>query len=257
MNTPAKSFVGLLFFASFLLQGLGFAEESISIRADEWYPMNGDPASDKPGFMIEIAQKVFGAKNIKVDYRLMPWERALSSVRDGTYDCVVGAYPSDAPDFVFPKENWGQDVTGIYVIAGDSWRFSDLNSLLTRKVAVIGGYSYDDELDKLIASRKDVFKSVSGNNALENNIKKLLGGRVNTLIESVAVAEAKLESMDKKGNALLAGTYGEANNIYFACSPAKESSKQLVEIADEGIQQLRDSGDLKTIMAKYGLTDWK
>lgn len=41
--------------ASFTVQA-----EEISIRADVWYPHNGEPTSAAPGYMIEIAKAVLG-----------------------------------------------------------------------------------------------------------------------------------------------------------------------------------------------------
>ncbi|WP_157729877.1 transporter substrate-binding domain-containing protein [Bacterioplanes sanyensis] len=90
-----------------LLLPIVAAAQTLSIRSDTWYPMNGDPQADKPGFMIEIAKAIFEPQGITIDYRLMPWERALSEVRAGRIDCVVGAYVEDAPDFVFPEQPWG------------------------------------------------------------------------------------------------------------------------------------------------------
>jgi len=79
--------------------------ETLTIRADEWFPMNGDPDSSNPGYMIDFAKAVFEPKGIKVDYALMPWKRALYEVRKGNNDCVVGAYESEAPGFLFPDEH--------------------------------------------------------------------------------------------------------------------------------------------------------
>lgn len=44
---------------------------------------------------------------------------------------------------------------------------------------------------------------------------------------------------------------------YIACSPAKESSKVLMKLVDEGTDKLRQSGELQKILDKYGLKDWK
>jgi polar amino acid transport system substrate-binding protein len=34
----------------------------VSIRADAWYPINGDAGSEAPGYMIEIAEVIFKRK---------------------------------------------------------------------------------------------------------------------------------------------------------------------------------------------------
>ncbi len=41
----------------FLLSGSILAK-SVSIRADEWFPINGVPGSSSPGYMIELAQNI-------------------------------------------------------------------------------------------------------------------------------------------------------------------------------------------------------
>ncbi|MDX1695915.1 MAG: ABC transporter substrate-binding protein, partial [Ketobacteraceae bacterium] len=59
----------------------------LSIRADRWYPMNGDPYAEKPGYMIELARLIMADHGYKVDYRILPWKRALKYVAKGRADC--------------------------------------------------------------------------------------------------------------------------------------------------------------------------
>ncbi|RPJ68815.1 hypothetical protein DRW07_01485 [Alteromonas sediminis] len=230
--------------------------DTVTIRADEWYPINGDPNSNKPGFMIELAKAVLEPAGHSVDYQVMPWERALDSVRKGSHDCVVGAYKEDAPDFVFPKNHWGLDSTGFFVNNDSDWKFDSLNSLLTKKVGVINGYAYGEELDELISNNPSVFSGLGGNDALEKNIKKLTAGRIDIIIESPNVMRAKLEEL-KLSNVKQAGTLGEASPMYIACSPAKPSSSNYVELIDKGTDALRASGKLSEILARYGMSDWE
>jgi polar amino acid transport system substrate-binding protein len=239
--------------------GLSFTTlaDTISIRADEWYPMNGDPSGDKKGFMIDIADKILTANGHNLDYKIMPWERALDTVRKGEADCVVGAYIDDAPDFVFPSENWGMDSTAVFVEVSDDYKLNGMASLAGRKVGVIGGYAYFDELDEMIKNDDKTFKSASGGDALETNIKKLTGKRLDTVIESPAVMRAKLKELALTDKVKMVGLLEEDSPIYIACSPAKPGSKQLVGLFDEGLSKIRASGELEAIMSQYGMSDWK
>ena len=230
---------------------------TITIRADEWFPMNGEPNSDNEGYMIDLAREIFTAAGHSVDYKLMPWERAVKSVRTGQFDCVVGAYPEDAPDFKYPKESWGMDSTGFFTKADSAWSFNGFGSLLSEKVGVISGYAYGEKLDELVKSRKDVFKSASGNDALEKNLKKLASNRLSVVIESVAVGNAKIKEMNLDGKVKLAGTDPLQEPIYIACSPAKPASDNYIKLVDEGTRALRASGKLKAILDRYGLKDWQ
>ena len=49
----------------FLFAGTSLADEMV-VAADSWTPFNADPESDKPGYMIEIAQKMFATKLCKI-----------------------------------------------------------------------------------------------------------------------------------------------------------------------------------------------
>lgn len=246
--------VGALAMAS----ATAIASETVTIRADSWYPMNGDPGADKPGYMIELAEAVFSKHGYDVEYRNMPWERALQSVRGGNHDCVVGAYESDAPDFLFPDESWGMDQSAFYAKPGGDWEYDGIESLSSVTVATIGGYAYGEALDEYRDNNPDRFEVLNANNALEQNIRKVAGGRVDVLLESPAVLEAQLQEMGMQGELVKVGELGDPVPMYIACSPANEErSKKLVNWVDEGTKALRDSGKLDEIMARYGLEDWK
>lgn len=248
-----KLVIGLLTLAI----SLPASAATVTIRADDWFPMNGDPNGDKQGYMIDMATAIFTAAGHTVDYKVMPWERAINSVREGKFDCVVGAYPEDAPDFIFPSLNWGMDGTGYYVNNASTWTFTGFDSLLTQKVGVISGYAYGEEFDALIRSRPDVFKDVSGTDALEKNFKKLVNNRIDVVVESVSVANAKLKELGFNEALKSAGTNAEKAPIYIACSPAKPTSKMYIELIEKGTETLRASGQLKDILNKYGLQDWQ
>lgn len=232
--------------------------DTVSIRADSWFPMNGEPNSDAPGYMIELATKIFSEAGHTVDYRTMPWERALLTVREGQFDCVVGAYKEDAPDFVFPTESWGLDQPTFYVNKETQWTYDGIASLDNITLGVIGGYSYSEALDTYVsANAKGNISTVKGDGALEKNIKKMLAGRISATIESNLVMDAQLKKTGNTDDIVKAGKLGDSSDMYIACSPNKDSSKSLMSLVDEGTRKLRASGELQKIMEKYGLSDWK
>ena len=234
-------------------------KEPLTIRADVWFPINGLPNSDKPGYMIEMASAIMKENGREVDYRTMPWERSLDQVRKGNYDCVVGAYKDDAPDFLFPELSWGEIETNLYVKSDSNWTFEGIESLEGVALGAIGGYAYSEEFDAYVEEFKETSKVqvINANNALEQNIKKLLAGRLDTLVESDLVLEAKLQEMGLEGQIKPAGQLVGATEMYIACSPAKEGMQEIVDQLNQGLIQLREAGKLKPILKKYGLKDWK
>ena len=96
------------------------------IGIDKWYPVVGEPDDDLPGYMLEIANKAFK----DVEYRPMPWSRALVEVRNHRVDCILGAAQSDLQGLAVPEESWGLAKFAVYVRAGDPWIYTGPSSLL-------------------------------------------------------------------------------------------------------------------------------
>lgn len=232
---------------------------TITIVADEWCPYNCEPGSDKPGFMIEIAQKTLGAAGHTIDYKNMPWSRAIDEARKGKFDAIVGAAKDDAPDFVYPSVSLGVSGSIFAVRKGETWKYAGIDSLAGHSIGVIQDYSYDDDFDKYVeANAKDSAKLqvAAGESALETNIKKLEAKRIDAMVEDKSVLNYALSQMGKAGAFDVAGALGDAE-VYIAFSPAKKESAEYAKLLSEGLQKLRASGELKTILAKYGLEDWK
>jgi len=232
---------------------------TVTIRADEWSPINGVPGAKDPGYMIELVTIILAKHGHEVEYRTMPWKRSIQMVREGEFDCVVGAYKSDAPDFIFPEEPWGLIGSSFYVKKGSSWKYTNLNSLAEVRIGTIGGYAYSDELDAYIEANKANSKVnvLNANNALEQNIKKLSLGRIDVTIESDLVMNAKLKALGMENEIVVAGLLAPPENMFIACSPAKSTSSEYVKLFSDGLKELRASGKLKEILKKYGLKDWK
>jgi polar amino acid transport system substrate-binding protein len=100
----------------------------------------------------------------------------------------------------------------------------------------------------------------TGDNALEQNIEKLLSGQIDVVVEAGSVfinffaAKGMISSLDQIRDA---GEAGEKDDLYIAFSPKNGKSKDYAEILSKGIDGLRQSGKLASILEKYGLKDWK
>jgi polar amino acid transport system substrate-binding protein len=260
MNKLLMSLFARLLLASLLLNSSAViaADNVVTLRADLWFPANGEPNSNEPGYMIELAEKAFASAGMSIDYQLLPWTRAINTVRQGEFDCVIGTTRTTTPDFIFPKQRWGTDTTSAYVKKNDDWRYKNINSLKNRDVAIIQDYDYGDELNKYIAQHRKTFQSLGGEDALKQNIHKLFAGRVDTILENQMVMTAAIKKLPMEESLQSAGDLSGEAPLYIACSPAnKERSKKLVNIIDTQTEALRRSGELAKILTKYDLKDWQ
>jgi len=150
--------------------------DTITLVADEWCPYNCVPESDTPGYMIEIAKKVFELKGYSIVYEILPWARAVQDTRLGRYTAIVGAYQGDAPDFIFPANELGQINQSFFVTTESSWNYTGIESLAHIVIGVIKDYAYGDELDAYIDEHKSDphnVQVVAGTEALTTNIQKM------------------------------------------------------------------------------------
>ncbi len=233
--------------------------EVITLRTDEWCPYACDPKSDKPGFMVEIAREVFKKHGHTIDYNVMNWPRALSDVKNGQYNGVIGASKSDVEGFVIPQIPTGVLVSYYYTRKDDPWVYTGVDSLKAKKIGVINDYTYGDEIDKLVEKKHSSFKKVSGEDPLLRLIQMTETKRIDGFVENPLVLDIALEGLKKDKKLFKVASKNLANDpdLFIAFSPANPKSKEYAKQLDEGVNELRKSGKLKTILQKYGVSDWK
>jgi polar amino acid transport system substrate-binding protein len=246
--------------AALLLVHAAALAETVIMRADPWYPVNLDPSSDKPGYVIEIARLALQRAGHTLDYALYPWERSVDGVRRGQIDCLPGVHRNTVPDFIFMTENVGVDRMAFYTRSdAPSFEYRGLADLQDKVLAVIGGYGYSDEIDAYIKSAGfgPALQVTRGDRPLERNIRMLLAGRVDLVLESIAALEHTAAEMNVLPQLKRAAQLPDLVPIYIACSPAKSTSHDYVKLLDEGVRELRASGELQRILEKYGMQEWQ
>lgn len=239
-----------------LLPQLSAQADTITVVADTWCPYNCEPSSDKPGLLIEIARYGLEEKGgHTLEYKVLPWARAIEEARYGKYEGIVGAYKEDAPDFVFPIDSQIRSVDEAYVKAKDTWTFTEMKSLEEISIGVIRDYSYGKEVDSYVKKHLNdpsKIQVASGDDALPINVKKLLAGRIRAVIEDRAVMTYYLSQTKSQNEIIPAGVLG-GQPIFIAFSPKNPKSKEYALLYSQGLTELQSTGKLKEIMEKYSL----
>lgn len=227
----------------------------LKIVADLWCPINCTPMDDEEGVGIDLVRKIFEPMGYTVDYLLMPWARALEEVRAGKIDAIIGANATDDATLVFPKESIIRITDDFYVMEGDDWTYSGIDSLEGRRIGVIKDYGYNDIITEYVGKHMreaGVVQEVGGGDALEQNIRKLLAGRINVVVESAPVMQYMLKRLGLQEKVKWAGGVDQGF-VYLAFSPALESSPEEAKHFDRGIVELRKAGALPAMYERYGL----
>ncbi len=230
----------------------------ITIAADEWMPFTGNE-KEQNGYMIEIAKTVFEKQGHTIVFKNVPWSRAVTEAEKGNYTAIAGAYVSDAPTFIFPTEEQGLGIDVMYVLKSSGWSFSSYESLSSVTLGVIQDYSYGDEMDAYIEKNEKtgkVNKITGSDNLTHRLIQMLQQNRITAFIENRNVCNYTMK-LNKITDIKEAGTCKISNKIYIAFSPKNTKSNVYAKLLSDGMVELRKSGELKKILDKYGLKDWK
>jgi polar amino acid transport system substrate-binding protein len=236
--------------------GTARAGEAITIVADSYCPFNCEPGSASPGYVVELAEKIFAAKGIAVKYEVVSWDDAVAAARKGQYAAIIGAYKQDAPDFIFPAATIARAGSVYIVRKGDPWRFTGTASLAGRKFGLIKDYSYG-ELDAWFKAHPEATVRVEGADPLDLNLKNLLTKKVDVVIEEASVFQFKAGQRKLGDLVERVGEAEPAKDMYLAFSPAAAKSKEYAKLFSDGLEALRKSGELAAILKKYGVKDWK
>ncbi|MBF0200218.1 MAG: transporter substrate-binding domain-containing protein [Desulfamplus sp.] len=233
--------------------------DHIIIAADNWCPINCEPGTSMPGYMVETARKIYEKEGHTVEYIVRPWARAIHECRTGKINGIIGAFKGDAPDFIFPENELGLISQAFFVKTASTWSYNGIKSLEGVKLGAIIDYDYGEELTQYIEKNKDsrMVDLIGGSDPLMMNINKLMGDRIDVIIEVPPVLWYKASEMGVKDQLRVAGRMDEPESAYIAFSPDNHSSQKYADILSHGIENLRRSGELKKILEKYGLEDWK
>ena len=207
--------------------------------------------------MIDIAREIYESLGYTVQYQLNNWSRAVKNVREGNQTAVIGALKGDAEDFIFPDENIGYSSTSLWKNNDSNYEYHQLSDLDDINIGLIQSYSYGDTFDHYVKENNlQNLQYSTGVNALGRNIQRLLLGRVDLLVEDESVMKFHLNKHTVKKKVTFAGKISD-EAIFVAFSPKLMHSPLLAKQLSDGVTQLRKSGRLSQILAKYGLSDWQ
>ncbi len=248
-----------------LLPSVPFAD-TILLKSDVWCPYNCAPDAKLPGYAVEIAERILEKAGHTLKYETAPWSRALKLVKDGDTSAIIGVTKNEAPELIFPEQEIGISVIHFFKRKECPWNYRGIESLRGVNVGIMADYEYGAELDAYFEKNKGTnrVQVIKSKRPLVLNIKKLLGGRIDVIPEDKAVFTETANSMGVLDRIEDAGVDPIASKaaldeslVYIAFSPKNPQSREFARLISEGIEQLRASGELSRILAKYNLRDWR
>lgn len=235
--------------------------EQLIFTTGDWRPYifekNGTVSSTIPGFSVEIVNSVFVNLGYDIIYETLPFLRQIQEVEKGMFTALVGVYREEAPNLIFPQEPIGMTQNCFYTKAGNTWQYESLEDLSSAMIATVSGYTYGEIDNYINANDKRVMKLTGSEVGMMKRLTQLLDiDRVTAFVQDVAVAEYFFKVEGLKGRYQKAGCLTSIETM-IGFSPNDPRTSAFVQEFDIEIAKLRSSGELKKILAKYEIADWK
>lgn len=251
-----------------LAAGLALTAQSsmaadIIIAADQWCPYNCDPASERPGIMVEVARRAWEPAGHKVVYRVMPWARALAEADAGAISGAIGAYPEEARTLIYPATPLAMSRNVLAVRADDPWQWRSVTSLEAIALGTIKNYSYGPVLNDYIeanGANPARIQPITGDEPLKVNLRKLLAGRIGATVEDANVLAHELARDPQAAKVKLVEIGDPPQGLFIGLArnqPAGlPSAAVLAQALDRTMAELRQTGEFSRLLARYSLADW-
>ncbi|HFQ5377020.1 TPA: transporter substrate-binding domain-containing protein [Vibrio vulnificus] len=238
----------LLFVVTTLL--LSFLSHSATITAaqDPWAPFVQQNNAN-PGISVEIVIEAFKTQGHDVDFKIMPWTRALNEVKDGRVDVLVATwFTQERTSYLNYSQPYLENSLKFIKRSGDGFEYNGMDSLSGKNVGIIRNYGYGDEFLKATNFNKPEA------NDLVANAKKLLAKRIDLTLEDELVAKAtlsgagmKLSDFDFTNNAL------SVNPLHVTSGLANAKNGEIIEAFNKGLAEIKANGTFDKILMKYGI----
>lgn len=238
-----------------LLFQAGVQADTWTVRADSWCPYNCEPGSVNPGYMIDVINQAAAATGNKVEYKTVPWSRALAEARSGAITAVVGMATGDSEGLI-RSDKMGIDSTCFFVNDGDSFKYTGPQDMAKLKsVGSAQDYGYPDVFTEWQKSNPKKVQSLAGDNIIAMNIKKLKRNRIQAFLENATViGYARRSNTDLKG-IVNAGCLNE-EDLFVGYSQKSPVAPAMQKAVNAKLAELKKSGALAKILMKYGVDGW-
>ncbi len=235
--------------------------EQFTFTTGDWRPYIFEEGrtvdSQTPGFIVEIVNAVFANLGHDIVYETLPFLRQIHGVERGEFTALVGVYREEAPNLIFPQEPIGVTQNCFYTKTGHTWQYKNLEDLSSVTFATVSGYTYGEIDDYIEANSERVTKLTGSEKDMMKRLTKLVDfGRVTAFLQDAAVAEYFFKTKYLKDRYQKAGCLPFIQTM-IGFSSNDPQTPALVREFDIEIAKLRSSGELKKILTRYEIADWK
>lgn len=216
---------------------------SIRISNGDWAPFMGE-ALPHHGFVSRIVTEAFRLEGTTVHYEFYPWARAYHVARNGSVDASIGWYRTEEreQEFLFSEPVFVESQV-LFYLKSKPLRWSSLDDLRGLSIGATLGYTYGEKFKEMEESKAiDVQRTGSD----EQNLRKLLAGRVQGVVLSRAVGTRLLQALGGELNQRITFDPRPINSgpLHVIFPKSSANSEAWLTLFNRGLRQLKASGSV-------------
>lgn len=250
MKGPVQA-IGLFVLLILVPSQRASAEQVVTLTGDPWPPyVLGEIGSDATsGTGVQLIQEIFSlVEDAQVRFPLLPWNRALIAVEEGSMDGIGILLKSKE------RERYLVYTEPLFTSYDLAWystrafpgglRWKSIEDLTPYTIGVVSGYSYSDEIDAAIeGERLSVIKAPNARQLF----RMLAGGRIDMAFANNFVG-CSLASRNRGTLDVAAADRKVATATYYLGFSRKSPALSIVPEVNRAIVRLRENGEIDRIL---------
>lgn len=239
-------------FGHVVAQAVDTVPQRVSFVGDIWCPYNCDPGDTQQGALVDLLKEVLARRGIALEYRVLPWTRALQEVSEGRIDGIIGAGVADGKHAALTEKAWLQAELAVLAHRDSQFQWQGLASLTGKSVVVIANYEYASPLPAWLAANPNAVHQLSGDNAFRQAVMLVQHKRQDIFFSSYPALRRHVAASQTPNDFLVIRT-GLKTPIFMGVTRAKPYSAELKQILDRGFAAISGNGKAAELIARYEL----
>ncbi len=211
------------------------------------------------GALVDVVREGLNRMGYHFEIRVVPWKRAVNSVRTGEADAIFYAVKTaERERFLrYPQEPlWVERTVAVVLSGTDHVLKSDLSNASDIRLGVGRGYYYGPRLERILTG--DVFKRIEPAAKAADNMAKLLGGRLDAFLTDYLHATRILrdfvlgERFDIVRNEDHSPAFLDTVPAYLAFSK-QAVTEELADGFSHVLKRMKTDGTYDAIMRRHGI----
>ncbi|WP_319584097.1 transporter substrate-binding domain-containing protein [uncultured Pseudodesulfovibrio sp.] len=254
-----KFFFSLILLA--LLLPFPASAEDLDVATSLYCPLSCD-LSEAPhdGIMNEVLRRTFEGTKYRLIFHEMPYVRAIRDTLDGQYAMVTYAGTAHTEDFVFVRNLDMINVVQFATCTDSQWHYQGIESLHDIRFSIPRGFrtgnsQVDAYLDRHERDQSRIRINSSDNPTMAqfSNLECMLNDRVDAMLVGSLAFRYITRQMGVSDRVRVDPEPVAMFYNRIAISPHRHNGKELRDMIERKIREMRASGELKQIFDHYGI----